>query len=250
MLDIEDDLAGFAAPWEDKLAGVFVARMAPRPSMHALDVGAGAGALTEPLVDALGIDAVAAVASSPSEVAALVERLPGLEVHRGDGHELPFPDGAFGLVAAQLGVHRMPDPVGTLREMARVAAPHGHVAATVWDVAGGRAPLSLFWATARELDPGLPDGSALPGTHRGALEQLFCDAGLGHVEGGALRVHLPYDDPDDWWRTHALADRAAESYALSLDGARLAELRRRCTAHLRNGPGVIEATAWLAVATV
>jgi hypothetical protein len=56
MFDVEDHPAGFAAPWEDRLAGVLVARIAPRPSMHALDVGAGAGALTEPLVDALGID--------------------------------------------------------------------------------------------------------------------------------------------------------------------------------------------------
>jgi SAM-dependent methyltransferase len=218
--------------------------------MHALDVRAGAGALTEPLVDALGIDAVAAVATSPSEVTALADRLPGLEVHHGDARELPFPDRAFGLVAAQLAVHRMADPVAGLREMARVAAPHGHVAATVWDVAGGRAPLSLFWSVARELDPGLPDGATLPGVGRGSLEELFAEAGIADIESGALTVHLPYDDPDDWWRTHALGDRSAESYATSLDAARLAELRRRCTERLDDGPGVIEATAWLAVATV
>jgi len=249
MFDVEDHPAGFAAPWEDRLAGVLVARIAPRPSMHALDVGAGAGALTEPLVDALGIDAVAAVAFSDADVGALARRLPGLEVHRADGDALPFPDGAFGLVAAQLAVPRMPDPVGGIREMVRVTAPHGHLAATAWDAAGGRAPLSLFWAVARELDPDLPDGAAAPGACRGALEELFAEAGVLDVEGGALTVHLPYDDPDDWWRVHALGDRAAEAYATSLDDARLAELRRRCAERLEIGPGVIEATAWLAVAT-
>ncbi|MGN6325218.1 class I SAM-dependent methyltransferase [Pseudolysinimonas sp.] len=250
MFEVDDDQAGSAAPWADRLAGVFLARLAPRPAMHALDVCAGTGALTEPLVDALGIDAVAAMASTPSEADALAARLPGLEVHPGDGRELPFPDHVFGLVAAQLVVHRMADPVANLREMARVAAPHGHVAATVWDLAGHRAPLSLFWEVAGELDPDLSDGSTLPGACRGALEQLLADAGMDHVEGGSLRVHLPYDDPEDWWCGHVLADPAAAAYVASLDPAAQGELRRHCVERLHDGPGAIEATAWLAVATV
>lgn len=250
MFDVGDDLARDAERWADRLAGVFIARMGPRPSMHALDVGAGTGALTEPLVDALGIDAVAAIEPSRSSAAVLCERLPGLDVRQGPADSLPFPDGAFGLVAAQLVIHLLADPVAALAEMARVAAPHGHVAATVWDFAGSRAPLSLFWSTARELDPDAVDESGLPGTERGGLERLFAEAGLTAVESGALTVHLPYDDPDHWWRPFLHGRGPAAAYVAGLEDAHREALRRRCAERLRNGPGVIEATAWLAVATI
>lgn len=251
MFDVEADAyQRFMGRWADRLAGMFVARMAPHPTMRALDVGAGTGALTEPLVDALGIDAVAAVEPSPPFAAALAERLPGLDVRQAGAEELPFGDATFGLVAAQLVVHFMSDPVRGISEMARVTAPDGHVAATVWDFAGDRAPLSLFWAAARELDSSVVDESELPGARHGDLERLFREAGLDHVDGGALTVVLPYDDIDDWWEPYTLGVGPACAYLASLDDLHREALRRRCAQRLGDGPGVTEATAWLVVARV
>ena len=51
----------------------------------------------------------------------------------------------FDAALAQLVVHFMADPVAGLREMARVTREGGVVAACVWDHAGGKGPLSLFW---------------------------------------------------------------------------------------------------------
>jgi hypothetical protein len=43
----------------------------------------------------------------------------------------------------------MTDPVAGLSEMKRVTSSGGTVAACVWDHAGERTPLSVFWQAAR-----------------------------------------------------------------------------------------------------
>ena len=75
-------------------------------------------------------------------------------MHEASAERLPFADGAFDAALAQLVVHFMSDPVAGLTEMARVVRRDGVVAACVWDHAGERGPLSLFWQAAREIDPG------------------------------------------------------------------------------------------------
>jgi SAM-dependent methyltransferase len=44
---------------------------------------------------------------------------------------LPFPDGTFGVVICSQALHLVDDPVGTLREMARVLTPGGHAIVTI-----------------------------------------------------------------------------------------------------------------------
>ena len=130
------------------------------------------------------------VAVDPSApfVQAVRERLPGVEVAQAPAEALPFADGSFDAALAQLVVHFMRDPVAGLREMARVTRPGGVVAACVWDHAGGRTPLSVFWRAARELDPGAHDESGLAGAHEGALEELLRQAGLEDVVATELEA--------------------------------------------------------------
>ena len=45
----------------------------------------------------------------------------------GDGARLPFADGTFDLVTSAHAMHHIPEPVGVLREMARIVAPAGNV---------------------------------------------------------------------------------------------------------------------------
>ena len=145
---------------------------------RALDVGCGTGALTSELAARLGPSAVAAVDPSASFVAAIRERHPGVDVRQAPAELLPFADGAFDAVLAQLVVHFLEDPVAGLAEMARVTRRDGVVAACVWDHAGQQGPLRLFWEAARSLDPEVDDESAMPGTREGHLVELFGDAGL------------------------------------------------------------------------
>jgi SAM-dependent methyltransferase len=165
----------------DRFMGRYSSPLAPRfadfadvdASQRVLDVGCGPGALTTELVRRLGPGTVSAVDPSEPFVAAVHERHPGVSVQRASAEDLPFDDQAFDAALAQLVVHFMADPVGGLREMARVTRTGGVVAACVWDHGGSRGPLNLFWRAARELDPDVEDESKLAGTREGHLARLF-----------------------------------------------------------------------------
>jgi SAM-dependent methyltransferase len=211
-----------------------------------LDVGCGPGALTAELVARLGPAGVSAVEPSEPFVAAVRERHPGVDVRCAAAEELPFPDRAFDAALAQLVVHFMADPVGGLREMARVTRRRGAVAACVWDHAGGRGPLSPFWAAARELDPGLEDESQLPGSRGGQLTELFQAAGLHDVEETALSVGVEHPSFEEWWEPFTFGVGPAGSYAAGLEPMRQAALSERCREVLPPAPFVLGAWAWAA----
>jgi SAM-dependent methyltransferase len=59
--------------------------------------------------------------------------LPHLDFRQGDAHRLPFPDASFDAVTGNFAILHLGDPEGAAAEFARVLAPGGHVALTVWD---------------------------------------------------------------------------------------------------------------------
>jgi SAM-dependent methyltransferase len=209
-----------------------------------LDVGSGPGALTAELVDRLGAAAVTAVDPSESFVAAVRERYPGVGVEQASAEQLPFPDRQFDAALAQLVVHFMADPVAGLREMERVTREGGRVAACVWDLAGGRAPISAFWDAARELDPDVMDESHFPGTRKGHLAELFEAAGLRELEETTLTVSAEHPTFEDWWEPFTLGVGAAGSYAAGLDPERRARVAELARQKLPPAPFVVVAHAW------
>lgn len=249
--DVAADAYGkFMGRYSVPLGAEFITLLDPRPGMRALDVGAGTGAATAPLVEVLGAAAVSAVDPSAPFVAHLAERFPGVDVREAGAESLPFEDGAFDLSIAQLVVHFMTDPVAGIAEMARVTAAGGRVAASVWDFAGERAPLSLFYRVARSLDGKAIDESALAGTSAGDLTAVFGAAGLREVREGELTVNVPYASPEDWWQPYTLGAGPAGDYVAGLDPDRREALRRAAIEALGAGPGVVSATAWVAIGVV
>jgi SAM-dependent methyltransferase len=211
-----------------------------------VDVGCGPGALTVELVGRLGADAVSAVDPSESFVVAARERHPGVDVQQAAAEELPFADDAFGAALAQLVVHFMAAPVAGLSEMARVTSAGGVVAACVWDHAGGRGPLSVFWDAARELDPDVHDESRLAGARQGHLVELFEAAGLRDVEEGDLSVDVQHPSFEEWWEPFTFGVGPAGGLVARLDPDRRAQLRERCRERLASAPFVVSAHAWAA----
>jgi SAM-dependent methyltransferase len=238
----------------DRFMGRYSVQLAPQladfagvaAGQRVLDVGCGPGALTSELVRRLGDEAVTAVDPSAAFVAAAKERHPTVTVQRASAENLPFGDGAFDAVLGQLVVHFMSDPVGGLREMARVTRPGGVVAVCVWDHAGERSPLAVFWQGARGLDPDAQDESKLAGAREGQLAELLSDAGLSAIEETTVEASVEFASFDDWWEPFTLGIGPAGAYATSLDREALERLRDRCRQLLPEPPFTVTAKAWTA----
>jgi SAM-dependent methyltransferase len=238
----------------DRYMGRYSAALAPqladyagvRSGQRVIDVGCGPGALTRELVDRLGPTNVFAIDPSEPFVAAIRERFPGVDVRLAAAEQVPFPDKAFDAALAQLVVHFMSDPVEGLREMARVVHHDGVVGACVWDHAGERSPLSVFWRAARELDPDVEDQSRRAGVREGHLAELFVQAGLRNVESTALVATVVRASFEEWWGPFTLGVGPAGAYTSRLDADRRAELIERCRELLPPAPFEIAARAWTA----
>jgi SAM-dependent methyltransferase len=224
---------GLAAPMAD-LAGVTAGQ-------RVLDVGCGPGALTRELVARLGAENVAAVDPSETFVAAARERNPGVHVQQATAEALPFADGAFDAALAQLVVHFMKDPVAGLREMARVG---GVVTTCVWDHAGGRGPLGVFWEAVHSLDPGAPDESGLAGTHEGHLAELAAQAGLDAIEQTVLTTDVEHESFEEWWEPFTFGVGPAGAYVKRLEAGEREKLREACRERLPEAPFTVTARAW------
>jgi SAM-dependent methyltransferase len=243
-----------AADSYDRFMGRYSVPLAPQladlagieAGQRAIDVGCGPGALTSVLVDRLGAESVAAVDPSEPFVAAAKERHPGVDVRIAPAEQLPFGDDEFDAALAQLVVHFMADPVAGLREMARVTRPGGVVAASVWDLAGGRAPISLFWEAAHEEDSSAIDESMLAGAREGHLRELFAAAGLRDVEETTHSVEVEHSSFEEWWEPFTLGVGPAGAHYASLGPEEQAALRERCRARQPEAPFVVTAKAWAA----
>lgn len=243
-----DAYTRFMGRYSEPLAGLFAGWAGVAAGQRALDVGCGPGALTAELVSRLGADAVCAVEPSASFAAAARERLPGVTISRSAAERLPFGDRMFDVVLAQLVVHFMADPVAGLREMGRVGRPGAVAAACVWDHAGGRGPLAVFWRAARDLDPAVRDESGLAGVREGHLAELFARAGLGDARAGLLTVRVRHSSFEQWWEPFTLGVGPAGSYVTSLPEGHRTALRERCRSLLAAGPFEVRASAWVAAA--
>jgi ubiquinone/menaquinone biosynthesis C-methylase UbiE len=245
------DVAGeaydrFMGRYSRPLAGVFADWLGVSPGQRAVDVGCGPGALTAVLADRLGPDHVAADDPSEPFVAACRERLPGVDVHRGTAESLPCADAAFDVAAACLVVHFMSDPVGGITEMARVTRPDGWVAATVWDLAGSRAPMWPLWQAVAEVAPEHPDESDFQGGSRESLVDILERAGLRDVESVELPVTVTHPSFEEWWEPYQHGVGPAGEAVAAMDADRRTRLEETLRRNLGPGPFDLTAVAYAA----
>ena len=236
----------FMGRYSRVLAPVFADFARVAGGMKMLDVGCGPGALTAELVARAGEGNVIAVDPSPSFVEAARTRHPGVTVELAPAEALPFASGSFDATLAQLVVQFMSDPVIGLGEMRRVTRPGGVVAACVWDLAGGAAPLSLFWDAVRSLTPDAVDESRLAGAREGHLVELFEAAGLKRIQGDALEIRREHRSFEEWWEPYTMGVGPAGGHVARLSPEQQAALRDRCRELLPKPPFTMVARAWAA----
>lgn len=238
----------FMGRYSSALAPLFTDFAGVGPSQSVLDVGCGPGSLTGVLLER-GAE-VSAVDPSPHFVEALRERYPAANAHLGTAEQLPFPDGGFDRVLAQLVVHHMADPITGIREMARVTARGGTVAACVWDHVGGRSPLGVFWNAYRRLDPESPSVPSQPGTKEGELVALFGEAGLPEVEGDVISLAFPHTGFDDWWAPFQQSPGPVGRILAGLDDEKRARLEDLCREGFPANSEPLQLSVWAARAVV
>jgi SAM-dependent methyltransferase len=205
---------------------------------RALDVGCGTGALTGELVRRLGAEQVAGCDPAPGLLQACRARHPEVDLRAAAAEALPFADGEFDVVLAQLVMHFVSDPERAAGEMGRVVAPGGRVAACVWDFEGGMEMLRTFWDAATQADPAAPHELRTGRFGRpGELSALLGGAGLTDLAETTLTVHSAYADVDELWSTLLLGAGPAGSYTAGLTPEAQERLRSAFRERLGDPPG-------------
>jgi 2-polyprenyl-3-methyl-5-hydroxy-6-metoxy-1,4-benzoquinol methylase len=148
-----------------------------------------------------------------------------IEFHQGDAERIAFADASFDAVVAGFVVNHLPRPEQALAEFARVVAPGGRVAVTVWDRPERMRLLGVLGeavaGTEGVRDPGLPSGAPDPSRFAddAALAALLSGAGLAEVEVRSIAFEQEIADTDELWegmlagsvRTAALIERQPEA---------------------------------------
>lgn len=187
----------FMGRYSTQLAKEFADFAGVLSPQHAVDVGAGTGALTAELVRRLGEESVAAAEPSPDYAATLRTRFPRADVREAPAEELPWEDESFDSALAQLVVVFLNDAPGAVRELARVTCSGGVVATCMWEVEGVEM-MNALNEIRRRLSP---EGSTLVTDYRdeGSLRTLFEEAGLRDVETTRIEVSVDYETVDELW---------------------------------------------------
>lgn len=119
-------------PLTKQFAAPALAMLSLAPGDRLLDVGAGSGGAAL-LAERAGLDVVAVDASHA--MAARIRTRAGqarIRPYVMNAEQLGFAGGSFAAAMSIFGIVLCPDPVGALREMARVVRPGGRVAVVTW----------------------------------------------------------------------------------------------------------------------
>jgi SAM-dependent methyltransferase/ribosomal protein S18 acetylase RimI-like enzyme len=252
-----DPYEQYVGRWSRRVAPVFLAWLRPPPGLRWLDVGCGTGALSHAILETCAPASVAGVEPSDGFLARAREHLGArAALHRGIATELPLGEGSIDATVSGLVLNFVPDRAAALREMARVTAPGGTIAAYVWDYAGGMELMRVFWDAAVALDPGaaaLDQAGRFPMCRPDALAELFASAGLRDVRVTAIDVATPFASFDDYWRPFLGGQGPAPAYTMALAESARERLRDRLRTRLTpaaDGPFSLTARAWAVTSVV
>ena len=240
---------GFMGRWSRLVAPRFLTWLHLPPGLRWVDLGCGTGALTSALLATAAPARVLAVDPSSALLDEARERTDDSRVEFCVGTAVDLPPDVADVVVSGLVLNFVPDAGAAVAAMA-ATAPHGTVAAYVWDYAGRMQLLRTFWDVACALDVRAIDrdeAQRFPLCEPEALTDLWRRAGMSEVSTVGLEVTTEFTDFEDLWRPFLDATGPAPSYVATLDAAARDQLREafgRMVHPDRDGHIRMHARAW------
>jgi len=234
--------------WSRQVAPEFLSWLNIPAGRRWLDVGCGTGALCAAVLDRCSPSSVVGVEPSEGFLKAAKDNLGDrVALHQGTATAMPLSEASVDVVVSGLALNFVPDPHAAVLEMKRVMGQDGTIAAYVWDYAGRMEAIRFFWDAAIDLDPRavtLDEAVRFPLCRPDALEALFVNATLDHVEVTSIDVPTPFADFDDYWQPFLGGQGPAPAYVMSLDAAARERLRDRLRERIPTTPeGALSLTA-------
>ena len=177
--------------------------LGPLAGQRLIDAGCGTG-LVASLASAAGAS-VSGLDASAAFVDFAGSRTPDADFRVGDIEELPYEDGAFGIVTAFNSVQYATAPAVAFAELARVCAPGGHVAIGVWGDSA-RCETDAVFARLRSLAPPPPGSPApLAISEAGCVEGMLEAVNLTVSGGDEVSCPFTFRDMEHAWTAHSSA---------------------------------------------
>ena len=219
-----------------------------------LDVACGPGTL--PLLASDKVKSVHAIDFSEAMIdlfkqAVNAKGLDNIDIHCGDGQELPFPDEMFDVAFSMFGLMFFPDRVKGYNEIYRTLKPGGKVIISSWAPVADSSAMQIMFGALKAMKPEIPD----PQTNIESLEnpEFFKNelenAGFREVKIIPATGDYPIEDLAAFWKDMVRGSAPIVMMKQGMSAAEWEEKERIAIAYLRENlttlPTVLTSKAWL-----
>ena len=223
--------------WSQLIGVEFLQWLSPAPDQRWIDIGCGNGTFSEQIVDFCNPQEVQGIDPSKAQISFAKTRLEEKQAtfEIGDAMALPFDDHKFDVATMALALFFVPDPVQGVAEMKRVVRSGGIVAAYMWDMLGGGAPMEPIHNVLRSRKIPYPLPPSAEASRMEDMRKLWADAGFQSVTTKVINVKRSFDSFEDFWNTTATSP-ALTSALRDLDAKTLEDVKHS-TRELLAGKG-------------